>query len=630
MFSDFGSDDSVGDPTFNIQDQNSGKTSEDEINEVFDSVYECEPSSSAKERKKRGRKRACDKENWKKNVSKRLRNSGKAYEKNSKTKDKARPRQLQPPCTEKCRQKCALKICEDDRLDIFKYYWSLGDLVKQRHFISNATDTIKPKYRYVREGSHRDANNAYYFTVRNQKIRVCKLFFRNTLDINDSVIKTVTKKKKQSHGAAMEDLRGRHGKHSKIDENIKNNVRNFIEKYPKVESHYRRSESGRHYVEGNKFIADLHREFEKQCQSNKSPSCKYGMFFKIFTAEFNIHPYLPKNDQCNECVTFENSSPEEKIERKDFHDKHLVEKDLARAEKNSDKEKLASASNVVLAVYDLAAVFQCPKGNASIFFYKSKLNVFNFSIYNMLKKNATCFVWHEGLGKRGVNELGTCVYKYLEEVAPHDGEEKEIIFYSDNCPGQQKNQYMFCLYLYAVQNLNISSITHKFLIQGHTQNEGDSVHSTIEKEIKKQLRSGPMYTSDALISSIRAAKKKGDPYKVVEMYWDDFFDIHDLTNQMRFQLRPLHGNQSVKISDIKVVKAEKSSPSSLFVKTSFHEQQYQELLITRNCSRNSSNIIMKKAFSARPGIPVHKKKDLMDLIKCNAIPRYYSEFYDNL
>lgn len=60
----------------------------------------------------------------------------------------------------------------------------------------------------------------------------------------------------------------------------------------------------------------------------------------------------------------------------------------------------------------------------------------------MLTKNATCFVWHEGLGKRGVNELGKCVYKYLEEVA-RNGEEKEIIFYSDNCLGEQKNRYVF-------------------------------------------------------------------------------------------------------------------------------------------------------------------------------------------
>lgn len=61
----------------------------------------------------------------------------------------------------------------------------------------------------------------------------------------------------------------------------------------------------------------------------------------------------------------------------------------------------------------------------------------------------------------------------------------------------------------AVQNLpNIKSITHKYLIKGHTQNKGDSAHSQIEREIKRQLRSGPMYTPDAFVGAIKAARKK--------------------------------------------------------------------------------------------------------------------------
>ena len=67
------------------------------------------------------------------------------------------------------------------------------------------------------------------------------------------------------------------------------------------------------------------------------------------------------------------------------------------------------------------------------------------------------------------------------------------IFYSNNCSGQQKNKFMMALYLYAVNNLpNITSITHKFLIKGHTQNEGDSAHSLIEREVKRILKSGPI------------------------------------------------------------------------------------------------------------------------------------------
>lgn len=41
-------------------------------------------------------------------------------------------------------------------------------------------------------------------------------------------------------------------------------------------------------------------------------------------------------------------------------------------------------------------------------------------------------------------------------------------------------------YLYAYAKHSINSITHKFLIVEHTQNEEDSAHSVIEKKIWKK------------------------------------------------------------------------------------------------------------------------------------------------
>ena len=65
------------------------------------------------------------------------------------------------------------------------------------------------------------------------------------------------------------------------------------------------------------------------------------------------------------------------------------------------------------------------------------------------------------------------------------------------------------MYLWAVSSLpKIKSITHKFLIAGHTQNEGDNIHSVIEKAIKRNLKSGPIYEPYQYVSIIRAAKKK--------------------------------------------------------------------------------------------------------------------------
>lgn len=64
-----------------------------------------------------------------------------------------------------------------------------------------------------------------------------------------------------------------------------------------------------------------------------------------------------------------------------------------------------------------------------------------FQVTDVKHKITTCYFWHEGLGNRGSTEIGTCVYKYLENIAEcHPN--SDIIFYSDNCCGQQKNKYV--------------------------------------------------------------------------------------------------------------------------------------------------------------------------------------------
>lgn len=64
---------------------------------------------------------------------------------------------------------------------------------------------------------------------------------------------------------------------------------------------------------------------------------------------------------------------------------------------------------------------------------------FIFQISDLKNKTTDCYFWHEGLGNRGAIEIGSCVFKFLEKIAL-DSPNINIIFYSDNCCGQQKNR----------------------------------------------------------------------------------------------------------------------------------------------------------------------------------------------
>ena len=61
---------------------------------------------------------------------------------------------------------------------------------------------------------------------------------------------------------------------------------------------------------------------------------------------------------------------------KDAYDNHHYEKELSKKEKNNDKQN----KEVAVAVYDLQAVFQLPKGYVSIIYYSCKLNVLNLTV----------------------------------------------------------------------------------------------------------------------------------------------------------------------------------------------------------------------------------------------------------
>lgn len=70
----------------------------------------------------------------------------------------------------------------------------------------------------------------------------------------------------------------------------------------------------------------------------------------------------------------------------------------------------------------------------------------------------------------------------------------------------------------------LQKIEHVYLEKGHTQNENDSVHSTIERA----TRHVPVYTPEQWCTAVRSARRE-KPYVVNEMACSDFLDFNDLS-----------------------------------------------------------------------------------------------------
>lgn len=581
--------------------------------------------------KKLTRKRQRNVTNWKSEVAKRLRNTGQSY--TSKKLKKVIPaRKIGPPCGEKCRLKCSANVSEEERKNIFSEYYNLGNITMQRQYIINSTTLITPKYKYTNAANPRQNNNAFYFSVQNNKIRVCKTFFKSTLALNDRVIRTAFQKRMPSmNNIVAVDGRGKHENHAKIPDIIKSEIREHIQSIPAMDSHYCRSNTNKLYIDGSKTMTDLHKDYVKLCQIEYKPYGNYVLYSHIFNNEFNIAFYSPKKDRCDTCEAFMNATGEEKQRLQVEYDTHLVEKELSRAEKEQDKMK---GSRVVVAVYDLQATMPCPRGDVSNFYYISKVNVLNFTITDLKTKDVYCNVWHEGHGNRGVNEIATCVWNYLNQIDTKADQSIDVIFYSDNCCGQQKNRFMISMYMLAVNRLkNIRSITHKFPIKGHTQNAGDNCHSLIERKIKKSLRSAAIYSPAQYFTLIRTAKSNGKPFAVSELTYDSFYDFKEVSPKIGKNFSKNIQNESVKMNDISIIYVSKSDPGTFFYKTSYSDTSYKQIKVTGSTRSTQNDLLtpnLPAAYSERIKITSKKKQGLLKLVEKNIIPKYYEDFYQNL
>ena len=146
--------------------------------------------------------------------------------------------------------------------------------------------------------------------------------------------------------------------------------------------------------------------------------------------------------------------------------------------KDSQQQAKDSGGVSSYCCFDLQQVLDTPYSNVGEMFYKRTLSCYNFVIN--ADGNANCYVWPETEGKRGVNELETCLIDFAKEKAQSGV--KNILSYCDNCPGQNRNRPIAASIVYAVVNTPIELFFMCFLEKGHTENTADEVHSLIEGE----------------------------------------------------------------------------------------------------------------------------------------------------
>ena len=82
---------------------------------------------------------------------------------------------------------------------------------------------------------------------------------------------------------------------------------------------------------------------------------------------------------------------------------------------------------VMLASFDLEQVIYLPKLLRKELYYSRQLSLYNFTVYDIKDGESWCYIWHEGIAKRGSNEIASCVHDFLQKV-DEKGYEKVYFF----------------------------------------------------------------------------------------------------------------------------------------------------------------------------------------------------------
>ena len=293
--------------------------------------------------------------------------------------------------------------------------------------------------------------------------------------------------------------------------------------------------------------------------------------------------------------------------------------------KDTYKCKGKENENVLVFNFDLEAVLYTPCDKVSTIFYLRKLCTYNCTMFDLVSRLGYCYMWNETEGKRGSNEISSCLYRYLSE-----SKAKEVVFFTDTCGGQNRNQYFSTMMMYIVEtDITISSIDHIFMVQGHSHMEVDNMHSAIER------KSNGLQIYDPYGWEVIAAIARKNPYFVNQLRNSDIIDVKALQKEMHVNNVKMNMNdEKVQWHNITWMRFEKENPKTIFYKYSY-EGEFMMINTTtgRRSKRNSevsTGCSLPKAFTGKLPISKAKKKDLMQLCKDKVIPDRFHPFYDSL
>ena len=224
-----------------------------------------------------------------------------------------------------CYLKCHEKLNNEARLSLFDSFWKLGDLIRQRDFISSRVQRFETKDCRVLQ-SRRKFSQTYTLSYLQNSYKVCKRFFLATLGISEKMMRTTLEKSNRSEMCVPSpDNRGKHPPGIKLNENQIGLMDEHIESFPVVPAHWCRKDTSKKYLESilNKEV--MYSLYVTFCNERMVKPVSKTTYKERLIAK-NIAFYIPRKDQCW-CYEYELKTADEQLIRGEEYQLHIRRKD---------------------------------------------------------------------------------------------------------------------------------------------------------------------------------------------------------------------------------------------------------------------------------------------------------------
>lgn len=619
-------DDSDADPDYVLSEQESNAEVEQDKAENFKEILKKAPT-----KEKRKQVRNIDK--WK--ATKRTKETLSGEQHVSKTGNIIKEKFLKPACRP-CKKKCSEQINEDERKEIFRNYWDepkTWDL--KRQFIRShvGSEPIRRERRKDFSRSGKKQTIRYHFDANGKRVEVCKVFFLNTLGVSETVVRTALRKG-TTGGFVHQDMRGRHTPPNKLQESVLDQVRAHITSFPVYESHYTREKSAKKYLGSELNTKKMYELYKQKCLEDGTPKnevVKHWAYKRVFDREFNLGFKKPSNDTCDACDSFILKLKDDSLDQNNKEDvqqayrDHLDEAERRYLEKRNDKLMSRSTNKTKVIMLDLQKCLPTPYLSNCQSFYLLKLWTLNLTIYDATEKKSYCVTWDESKAGRGGNEIASALLKWAASVL--SGSELEhLIIWSDNCPSQNRNIMVLISYFWLLNVCpSLRTVTHKFLLRGHTHMEADHTHALIERTVKKQppMQIVTPWDWEQLIRSSGAT--------VFGMEVEDFKNFAALYSfpGAPFKNKKNTNKENFLISTVVWMEARAETPSNIFYKTKLEEETFKIVNFSSSVRQRLTLPACLPTIRDTPkGVSKKKKEHLVTLLKW--VPTTFHSYYQNI